>query len=99
MSRLLPILPLLTLIGACATTEQQHPPVLGDSGAVCNADGLADLVGKSATADLGADALKRAGARTLRWIQPGMAVTMDYRRDRLDLHLDDHNVVTRVSCG
>jgi hypothetical protein len=28
-----------------------------------------------------------------------MAVTMDYRRDRLDLHLDDHNVVTSVSCG
>jgi hypothetical protein len=75
------------------------PPLAHGGDAICKADGLADLVGKSATADLGAEALSRSGARTLRWIQPGTMVTMDYRQDRLDVHLDEHNVVTRLSCG
>ena len=89
-------LPLVAVLGACAA---QQPPLAHGSGAVCKADGLADLVGRPGTAELGAQALNRAGARTLRWIQPGTAVTMDYRQDRLDIHLDAHNVVTRVNCG
>jgi len=90
------LFPLLTLLGACAAAQQ--PPVVG-AGAVCKADGLADLVGRPATAELGAQALERAGARTLRWIQPGTAVTMDFRQDRLDIHLDDHNLVKQLTCG
>jgi hypothetical protein len=90
------LLPLLALLGACAAA--QHPPALG-GGAVCKADGLADLVGQPATAALGAEALERAGARTLRWIQPGSAVTMDYRQDRLDIYLDEHNSVSKTGCG
>ncbi|MGN6269253.1 MAG: I78 family peptidase inhibitor [Sphingomonas sp.] len=90
------LLPVLALLGACATAQQ--PPVIG-SGAICKADGLADLVGQPATADLGAQALKRAGAKTLRWIQPGTAVTMDFRQDRLDIYLDEKNNISRVSCG
>ncbi|HEU4960054.1 MAG TPA: I78 family peptidase inhibitor [Sphingomonas sp.] len=83
-------------LAACAAAQ---PPLAHGSGAICKADGLSDLVGRPATADLGAAALKRSGARTLRWIQPGMAVTMDYRQDRLDVHLDARNVVTKLSCG
>ena len=90
------LFPLLALLGACAAAQQ--PPVVG-AGAVCKADGLADLVGRPATADLGAQALERASARTLRWIQPGTAVTMDFRQDRLDIYLDEHNDVSRASCG
>ena len=90
------LLPLALLLGACAATQQ--PPALG-GGAICKADGFGDLVGQPATAELGAKALDRAGARTLRWIQPNTAVTMDYRQDRLDIYLDDHNVVSKLSCG
>lgn len=92
IKRLLP----LTLLGACAAAQT---PVVGGSEQTCNADGLDDLVGKPGTAELGADALKRSGAKRLRWIQPGTMVTMDFRRDRLNIHLDDHNIVTRVNCG
>ncbi|HEX7656551.1 MAG TPA: I78 family peptidase inhibitor [Sphingomonas sp.] len=92
IKRLLP----LTLLGACAAAQT---PVVGGSEQTCNAGGLDDLVGKPGTAELGADALKRSGAKRLRWIQPGTMVTMDFRRDRLNIHLDDHNIVTRVNCG
>ena len=90
------LLPLALLLGACAVTQQ--PPTIG-AGAICKADGLGDLVGQPATSELGAQALERAGARTLRWIQPRTAVTMDYRQDRLDVHLDENNVVSKFSCG
>lgn len=89
-------LPLLALLGACAAAQ---PPLAHGGGAVCKADGLTDLVGQPASADLGAQALERSDARTLRWIQPGTAVTMDYRQDRLDIHLDEHNVVKQLTCG
>jgi hypothetical protein len=93
MIRLLPFL----VLGACASARQ--PPVSQAGSGVCSAEGLANLVGQPATSDLAADALDRSGARSLRWLQPGMAVTMDYRRDRLDIHLDASNRVTRITCG
>ena len=63
------------------------------------ADGLGDLSGQPATAELGAQALERSGGRTVRWIQPNTAVTMDYRQDRLDIYLDENNAVSKISCG
>ncbi|TPG21850.1 peptidase inhibitor I78 [Sphingomonas koreensis] len=86
----------LALLGACAAAQT---PVVGGAAQSCKADGLDDLVGKAATAELGAAALDRSGAKSLRWIQPGTMVTMDFRRDRLNLHLDAGNVVTRINCG
>lgn len=65
----------------------------------CDASGLQSLVGRTATVELGAEAMRRSGARSLRWIQPGDAVTMDYRFDRLNVHLDDRNRVERFTCG
>ncbi len=85
-------------LAACA----QVPPVdetptfgAGD----CDASKLGDLVGKTATSALVADAQRRAGARTTRVIKPGMAVTMDYRTDRLNIDVTDRNVVTATRCG
>ena len=40
-----------------------------------------------------------SGSKTVRVIRPGMAVTMDYRIDRLNVDLNDKDVVTRVHCG
>lgn len=91
------LLPFTLLIGACAPSTA--PPTVGGSGHVCNAAGLDDLIGQPGVSDLAATALKRSGAATLRWIQPGMAVTMDFRQDRLDIHLDDANKVTKLTCG
>lgn len=36
---------------------------------------------------------------TIRVIRPGDNVTMDYRTDRLNVELDENDVVTRVYCG
>lgn len=56
-------------------------------------------MGKTATADLGAEMLKASGATTLRWGAPGTAMTMDFRQDRLTVSYDEKMVVTSARCG
>jgi len=37
--------------------------------------------------------------KTVRIIRPGMAVTMDYSAERLNINIDATEVISRVSCG
>jgi streptogramin lyase len=80
---------------ACATTPTEPAPAR----AGCHAQAAAALVGRAATAALGAEALRLTGARRLRWIRPGDMVTMDYSPERLNLHLDARGRVERLACG
>lgn len=90
-----PLLALLCLgLAACASTA---PPQHGAGS--CDAAGLGDLVGNAASQELGAEALRRSGASTLRWMTPGMIVTMEYRADRLNIHVDEQGQVSRLGCG
>lgn len=81
-----------TTAGADADTP---PPPSGE----CKAEAAAALVGRAASPELGSEALRLTGARGLRWIRPGDAVTMDYRPDRLNVKLDDSGRVEGFSCG
>ncbi|MBD3728345.1 MAG: hypothetical protein IE933_01435 [Sphingomonadales bacterium] len=56
-------------------------------------------IGHKASAESGAKLLEITGARTLRWVPPRTAVTMDYRPDRLTVSYDDNYSITRISCG
>lgn len=90
------VIPVL-LLGGCAMGEKT-PPEMGAAGE-CKADGAAELVGQAPSAELGAQALKLTGARTIRWVLPGQAVTMDYRADRLTVSIDAAYRIERLSCG
>ena len=87
------------MTGACKTMDDEDVPTREDQRFACNAARLQNLVGQQATQALGAEAVRTANARTLRWIRPGMAVTMDYRTDRLNIHIDNQNRITQVNCG
>ncbi|MGE4411138.1 MAG: peptidase inhibitor I78 [Sphingomonadales bacterium] len=65
----------------------------------CKADALDSFIGQKATEETGAKILAASGARTLRWAGPGMAVTMDYRFDRVTVSYDQDMVIERASCG
>jgi hypothetical protein len=90
------LLPLLTL-AACATTPA--PPAVAQPAGACRNDALAAFAGQPATQALGTKMLAASGAKVLRWVAKGMMVTMDYRDDRLTVHLDAANRVERASCG
>jgi hypothetical protein len=87
------------LMAICATGPADAVPVYGGAGHQCDASKAQRLVGKTRSKKLGTDALRLSGARTLRWIKPGTMVTMDFREDRLNLHLDARGRVTKVICG
>jgi hypothetical protein len=76
-----------------------EPDVPAHGGGACNAAGVQDLVGRQRAAALGTQAMRRSGARTLRWIEPDSAYTMDYREDRLDIEVDARGRITRLRCG
>ena len=40
-----------------------------------------------------------SGARNARVVKPGMAVTMDFRQDRVTVQVDAQNRIERASCG
>ena len=90
------LLPLLALAG-CTTVPAD--PVAAQPTGTCRNEALAAFVGQPATQALGTQMLAASGARVLRWVAKGMMVTMDYREDRLTVHLDATNRVERASCG
>lgn len=83
---------------ACATTPIQGPPA-GLPAPVCSNEALGSFIGQPASSDIGARMLAASGARVIRWVGVGMAVTMDYRVDRLTVRLDAGNRIISASCG
>ena len=98
MTRHIIIVAAAAIVSGCVTVEPTAAPG-SPSGRVCSADSLSQFVGQSATSEVGAEMLRISGAGTIRWIQPGMAVTMDFRQDRLNVQLDEQNRITDISCG
>ena len=91
---------LVLLAGCTAANEAQGPaPRPAQTEGPCRNEGLDHFVGRTATADLGRELLKASGARVLRWGAPGMAMTMDFRPDRLTVSYDDKGIVTSARCG
>ncbi|HEX7852686.1 MAG TPA: I78 family peptidase inhibitor [Sphingobium sp.] len=87
----------IALLAGCTTTTT--PPGTPSSSAACEAASAQAKIGQTASEALGAELLHITGARTLRWLAPGMAATMDFRPDRLSVAYDDKMVITRLSCG
>ncbi|RNF83650.1 hypothetical protein EER27_09700 [Lysobacter psychrotolerans] len=98
----LPISLVLVALAGCASNgappaSPDAPPVAGVS---CNADAArAGALGKVASADVVQRAGDAAGARNVRVLKPGQMVTMEYLEGRLNIDVDDNNVVTNLRCG
>jgi hypothetical protein len=101
MKRMLLFSTLLATSTACtpmppnAKPSRPYPPRL----AQCQADPGQQYVGQAASDDVVSQLQAATGAKTVRVLKPGMAATMDFRDDRLNLQLDEHDVIVKVSCG
>lgn len=106
---LMAILPLAACASAQPTQQDRDPmppakqdsdptpPALADG--PCRTEGLDRFIGQQADEATGAAMLKASGARTLRWGGPGMAMTMDFRPDRLTVSYDEAKRITEARCG
>lgn len=94
---LLPIALLST--AACQPVPPKPLPAPAPERTACGAEKVGQFVGKTRTNAISNQVARLSGAKTIRWISPGMAVTMDYREDRLNVHLDDKGVIQSVGCS
>ncbi len=90
-------------VGEDDTTSHPPEPQIrvgrGLDGAPCNAEAAQGFVGQMPSEATVQSAVDASGAKTVRVIGHGMMVTMDYRGDRLNVHLDEAGKIVRVTCG
>lgn len=90
----------IAALAACAPAlSTSGPATPTDTDATCSSEALDSYVGQKASVETGSAMLAASGAKTLRWVPPRSAVTMDFRPDRLTVSYDDDMVITRASCG
>ena len=83
-------------LGACSTVPAEGSEPAGGK---CRAEGLERYVGEAGSAENGAAILRESGAKTLRWIPHGSAVTMDFSEQRVTVQLDPQSRIEAVTCG
>lgn len=69
------------------------------SGKTCDAAALQSQLGQKATQSVMEDLRTRSGSSTARILRPGQLVTMEYNATRLNLIVDDKDVMTAIRCG
>ena len=90
-------LALLALLAGCSSqpASRSAAEISGD----CNVDKLSGVLGQSASAALIEQVQRQANAKTLRVLAPGDAATMDYNPQRLNIDIDESEVIIRLTCG
>ena len=84
---------------ACSTVPA-NPPIHGVTpGHKCETAGTDQFIGQQGTSETGAAILRVSHAAVLRWAPPGVMLTMDFREDRVTVHLDAAGKVTEIKCG
>lgn len=77
----------------------EAPPAAEEPAMTCNEKAGQWAVGQLADESLVAKVKADTGSDRVRVIRPGMAVTMDWRGDRVNLEVDADNRVLTVRCG
>jgi len=88
----------LVAVSACASPPETTPPAAEEPAMTCQADKGQWAIGQIADEALVARVKADTTSGRVRVIRPGMAVTMDYREDRVNLDVDADNRVTAVRC-
>lgn len=97
---LLALLPLAACSHAGSSgAHDSTPPPVADAAHECKPETLEAFTGKTADEATVKQLVSASGARNARVVKPGMAVTMDFRQDRVTVQVDAQNRIERASCG
>jgi hypothetical protein len=89
---------MLAPLAACAPGPSERVSI-NQVRAECDARALGSFVGQMPTPENGRKIMGFSGARTMRWVAHGGAVTMDYNPQRLTVQLDQQNRIASAKCG
>lgn len=87
------------LLAACSTAPAETPVHGVTPGHKCQTAGTDRFIGQPGTSATGAAIMRVSHAAVLRWAPPGVMLTMDYREDRVTVHLGPDGKVTEIKCG
>lgn len=87
----------LILVAAACTT--MPPPMAGQGMQSCTTDTIGWVIGKAATPEVVERAQYESHSRDVRVVEPDQAVTLDYREDRLNLHVNKAGAIHEATCG
>jgi hypothetical protein len=97
MRRILLLAP--ALLAACSIAPAE-PVVHGETpGHTCDATGTDQFIGQPGTSETGSAIIRASHAGVLRWAPIGYMLTMDFRADRVTVHLGPDRRVTLIKCG
>jgi hypothetical protein len=82
------------LLAACAAT-----PAARVTGGTCHGEALDTFVGREATPTTLAELQRASGAKSMRVVQPGMMITMEFSPERVTVQLAPGNKIERANCG
>lgn len=88
------------LLAGCSSAEKpaETPAAAPESGR-CNAEAVQALVGKPLSQALVDQARRDSGAQTARVLHPHDVVTLEYNSQRLNINVDEKEVVHGLNCG
>lgn len=88
----------LVLVAAACTT-MGPPPVASQGMESCTTDTISWVIGNAATPEVVERAQYESHSRDVRVVEPDQAVTLDYREDRLNLHVNKAGAIHEATCG
>lgn len=91
---------LAACLSGCAanTADSPYPRRSFAEGFVCRETGLAQFAGKAPTQDIATQMLTVSGAKDLRWIPHGVAMTGDRRSDRVSARVGTDGTIASAHC-
>ena len=92
-------LAVIALLAGCSSSGSSKDPAQQAGQRECNVDKLQDLVGQTINVTLVEQVQQQAGAEQVRVLAPRAPATMDYNPQRLNIDIDDAEVILRLSCG
>lgn len=94
-------LALLLVLAGCSSLDDTSTSAAqpASSDGTCNSAAVQNMLGKTATAEQVEQARQQAGAHSVRVLAPGDAVTLDYNSRRLNIDIDEAEVIEQISCG
>lgn len=94
------VLAALTGCAANTTATSSGPDnATTDNGQVCDADQAESAVGQKVSPDLVEQYRKQANAESARALRPDDVITMEYNPQRLNLKVDEQDIVISVNCS
>lgn len=84
---------------AAAEAAAPAPDAATPPAGSCDASQVQGLVGQPYSDAVGEQARQDAGAEKVRTLKPNQPITMEYLGERLNIEVDENNLVSGVRCG